>query len=270
MSSRWLQVSPTQANIFVEANPLRSSSQVSHVVPIPTAVIPTSPGKYQIFGSINRFAFEQQHSALKVHSITFGGDSVCTACNRVLRLAGFPNCGHDPACHVTLEYTNDSASIDSDFRLDIPTANAMLWPHAIPSRERPDKHSDSEHDWAWGLHELAHGKDAAKLAPRPSDKPVLICYAQGTVDVASPIPGLIEGVQIGDVVIPLGARPRGSLYLVGVHGFLAGGESMILHSISCRIQNGASHRKHCDTPPLGGNCRDTWELSRGSLLESCR
>jgi len=43
----------------------------------------------------------------------------------------------------------------------------------------------------------------------------------------------------------------------GVHGFYSGIEGEILHSISCRSKNGASHRKNCDTPPLIGNCPDT-------------
>jgi hypothetical protein len=148
-----------------------------------------------MLGPIDRFAFEQQQSTLKVHSITFGGDAVCTACNRVLRLAGFPNCGHDPACHVTLEYLHDSASIDSNFRLDIPTANAILWPHAIPSRESPDKHTDSEHDWAWVYTNLLTEK-----TPRSwrRDPPITCTHLlrQRTVDVASPTRWLIEGVPM--------------------------------------------------------------------------
>ena len=38
----------------------------------------------------------------------------------------------------------------------------------------------------------------------------------------------------------------------GVHGFCTGNEGVILHSISCRSKNGASHRKNFDTPPLEG------------------
>jgi RepB DNA-primase from phage plasmid len=66
-------------------------------------------------------------------------------------------------------------------------------------------------------------------------------------------------------VVGKGACSRG-----GVHGFYAGIEGVILHSISRRSKNGASHRENCDTPPLRGNCRDTCELSRGNLLESIR
>jgi hypothetical protein len=86
--------------------------------------------------------------------------------NRVLRWPGFRNCKHDPSNPITVKYPCDStsnpASNPGDFRLDIPAANALALPHAIPSRKHPSKHTNSEHDWAWILHELAHGKDAAK------------------------------------------------------------------------------------------------------------
>ena len=48
----------------------------------------------------------------------------------------------------------------------------------------------------------------------------------------------------------------------GVNAFCAGGEGVILHSISCRSKNGASHRKNFDTPPLEGCCRATFVARR--------
>jgi hypothetical protein len=92
----------------------------------------------------------------------------------------------------------------------------MLSPSAMPSRKRSSKHAkkhtNSEHDWAWVLHELASGKDAAKLtrtlASRRADKPNPLYYAQRTVDVASARLWLIEGVPIADVVTMLEIRRR--------------------------------------------------------------
>jgi len=66
-------------------------------------------------------------------------------------------------------------------------------------------------------------------------------------------------------VVAKGACSRG-----GVHGFYAGIEGVILDSISSRSKNGASHRKYVDTPPLGGNCGETWASSRGTFLASDR
>jgi hypothetical protein len=45
---------------------------------------------------------------------------------------------------------------------------------------------------------------------------------------------------------------------------------MIVDSISWSCKNGASHRKKFDTPPLGGNCRETCECYRGTMLASDR
>jgi hypothetical protein len=130
----------------------------------------------------------------------------------VLRLPGFLNCKYDPAYPVTVEYPGDSTWNSDDFRLDILAADALLSSPSIASRKHPDKHTNSERDWAWVLHELARGKDAGKLtrklASRRADKPNPLYYAQRTVDVASARLWLIEGVPIDDVVTMLTVRRR--------------------------------------------------------------
>ncbi|MGA7791846.1 MAG: hypothetical protein WCA19_02330, partial [Candidatus Acidiferrales bacterium] len=99
-----------------------------------------------------------------------------------------------------------------DFRLDILAADAILPYRSITSGKHPDKHTNSERDWAWILDELSHGKDAAKLTRKlaacRADKPNPLYYAQRTVDVASARLWLIEGVPIDDVVTLLEVRRR--------------------------------------------------------------
>src|SRR5216683_617786 len=229
------------ANIYVAANPLRSDSRqrtkeciagvrhlyldldtdgearltslrASEAVPPPNAILSTSLGKYQILWRVDGFTLEQQESALKLLAITFGGDHACTDCNRVLRLPGFLNCKYDPAYPVTVEYPGASTWNSDDFRLDILAADAVLSSRSITPRKHPANHSNSEHDWAWILHQLARGKDAAKLtrklASRRADKPNPLYYAQRTVDVASARLWLIEGIPIDDVVTLLEVRRR--------------------------------------------------------------
>jgi hypothetical protein len=79
-------------------------------------------------------------------------------------------------------------------------------------RKHPVNHTNSERDWTWILHELAHGKDAAKLtrilASRRADKSRPLYYAQRTVDIASARLWLIEGVPMEDVVTMLIVRRR--------------------------------------------------------------
>ena len=238
----WLaQENAAGANIHVSANPLRSASRrrtkecvasirhlyldldtdgetrlnslrASDSVPPPNAVLSTSLGKYQILWRVDGFTLEQQESALKLLAITFGGDLACTDCNRVLRLPGFLNCKYDPVYPVTVEYPGDSTWNSDDFRLDILAADAILPYRSITPRTQPANHTNSEHDWGWVLHQLARGKDAAKLtrklASRRSDKPNPLYYAQRTVDVASARLWLIEGVPMHDVVTMLEFRRR--------------------------------------------------------------
>jgi len=229
------------ANIYVAANPLRSGSRkrtkesisaVRHLyldldtdgdarlttlrssdaVPTPTGIISTSLGKYQVLWRVDGFTLEQQESALKLLTITFGGDPACTDCNRVLRLPGFLNCKYDPTWLVTVEYPGDSTWNSDDFRLDILAADAIVSSPPTTPRNHSANHTNSEHDWAWVLHELARGKDATKLtrklASRRADKPNPLYYAQRTVDVASARLWLIEGVPIDDVTTMLQVRRR--------------------------------------------------------------
>ncbi len=229
------------ANIYVAANPLRSGShkrtkeciaavrhlyldldidgeanlaslRASDTVPTPNAILSTSLGKYQVLWRVDGFTFELQESALKLLAITFGGDPACTDCNRVLRLPGFLNCKYDPAFQTTVEYPGDSTWNSDDFRLDMLAADASFSSRSITARKHPAKHTNSEHDWAWVLHQLADGKDAVKLtrklASRRSDKANPLYYAQRTVDVASARLWLIEGVPMEDVVTMLVFRRR--------------------------------------------------------------
>jgi hypothetical protein len=229
------------ANVYVAANPVRSDSRTrtkesiaavrhlyldldtdgdarlaslrtSDAVPTPNAIVSTSFGKYQVLWRVDGFTLEQQESALKLLAVTFGGDPACTDCNRVLRLPGFVNCKYDPAYPVTVEYPGESTWNSNDFRLDMLAADALLSPCSISPRKHPDKHTNSDRDWAWVLHELAEGKDAAKLtrklASRRADKPNPLYYAQRTVDVASARMWLIEGVPMDDVITMLQVRRR--------------------------------------------------------------
>ncbi|MBN9616022.1 MAG: hypothetical protein BGO25_10205 [Acidobacteriales bacterium 59-55] len=231
----------TGANIYVAANPLRPGSRkrtkesiasvrhlyididtdgdarlamlrASDAVPPPTSILSTSPSKYQVLWRVEGFDFALQEQMLKLLAIAFGGDPACTDCNRVLRIPGLLNRKYDPAHRVTVEYPDDSIWTPDDFRLDAGAVDAMLFRNAIASRKPPSKHSNSESDWAWVSHELAHGKDALKmtreLASRRSDKPNPLYYAQRTVDVASARLWLIEGIAIEDIITMLESRRR--------------------------------------------------------------
>lgn len=229
------------ANIYVAGNPLHSGSRkrtkesiasVRHLyididtdgdarlaalrasdsVPTPTAILSTSPGKYQVLWRVNGFDFERQEQALKWLAITFGGDPACTDCNRVLRIPGFLNQKYNPAHRVKVEFPCDSVWTPSDFHLDLKAAIPAFLSDSTPSRKHPQKHSNSEKDWAWVCEQLSCGKDAGKLtrelASRRSDKPKPLYYAQRTVDVASAWFWLMEGIRINDIITMLEFRRR--------------------------------------------------------------
>ncbi|MFZ0743275.1 MAG: DNA-primase RepB domain-containing protein [Terracidiphilus sp.] len=184
--------------------------RTSNTVPIPTAIVSTSPGKYQVLWRIVCIPFEQQETLLKQLAITFGGDPACTDSNRVLRLPGFLNQKYDPAHLVTVEYPTLSVSHSEDFKLVHRVPNRDSFRRPIEPLKPPGKHSHSESDWILG--ELARGKDPLKLtrtlAERRSDKPDPVYYAQRTVDVASAWLWLKDGLPIADVVTMLQVRRR--------------------------------------------------------------
>jgi hypothetical protein len=175
---------------------------------MPTGIIGTSQGKYQVLWRVEGFDFTTQEQTLKRLALAFGGDPACTDCNRVLRIPGFLNQKYSPAHRVSAEYPCDCIWNPSDFRLDI----GALPLRGIARQMQPGKHTHSEQDWAWVLDELAHGKDAAKLthtlASLRADKPNPLYYAQRTVDMASARLWLLEGAPIDDVITMLEVRRR--------------------------------------------------------------
>jgi hypothetical protein len=238
----WLAYENTNgANIYVAANPLRPGSrkrtkesiasvrhiyidvdadgeariaavQSSDLVPAPTVILSTSPGKYQALWRVDGFDLVSQEDTLKHLATAFGGDPACTDCNRVLRVPGFLNRKYDPAHLVTAEYFGDSVYKPDDFRLHIARLDSAPSERLHLTPKKPGKHSTSESDWAWVSQGLADGRDAAKLtkelASRRSDKPNPLYYAQRTVDVASARLWMLEGVPHEDIVTMLESRRR--------------------------------------------------------------
>ena len=184
----------------------------SNTVPIPTAIVSTSLGKYQVLWRVESIPLEQQESLLKLLAFTFGGDPACTDCNRVLRLPGFLNQKYTPAHVVSVEYPSESTSHSEDFKLADPMPNPDVFRVPIAPAKPTGKHSNSEQDWAWILRELASGKDPVKLTrtltERRVEKPNPVYYAQRTVDVASAWLWLRDGLPIADVVTMLQVRRR--------------------------------------------------------------
>jgi hypothetical protein len=238
----WLaQENRNDANVYVAANPLRAGSRrrtkesidsirhlyldidhdggtrlaalrASDAVPPASAILSTSPGKYQILWRVEGFDFEQQEATLKQLAIAFGGDPACTDCNRVLRIPGFFNRKYSPAHFVAVEYDSDAVSIPSDFHLSSSSATPAQPRRGMGRPLGLHKDTRSERDWAWVCTQLVEGKDAGKLthelASRRSDKPNPLYYAQRTIDVASARQWFLIGAPIDEVITMLCDRRR--------------------------------------------------------------
>ena len=231
------------ANVYVSANPLHPGSRkrtkecvasVRHLyididedgdtrlallrasdqVPAPTAIISTSPGKFQALWRVTGFDFEHQEEMLKLIAQAFGGDPACTDRNRVLRVPGFLNQKYSPAHPVAVEYPADAIYTPADFRIDDAVCSSVLPLRGNARKPSVNsihlKHSHSEDDWGWVCARLAHGQDASKLthelAARRSDKSDPLYYAQRTVDVASARLWLADGIPIDDIITMLEVR----------------------------------------------------------------
>jgi len=241
----WLQYENHHgSNIYVAANPLRSGSRkrtkeniaevrhlyldidmdgeeriaalrASDAVPVPSAILSTSPGKYQVLWRVEGFDFDQQENTLKLLALAFGGDPACTDRNRVLRMPGFRNCKYEPPHLVTVEYPSDGTYHLSDFRLEDSLLDSALALRRITRSSATSNQTHSEQDWAWAGRQLFLGEDAGKLtlalASRRSDKPNPLYYAQRTIDIASARLALAEGMAIADVIAMLDDRRSAEL-----------------------------------------------------------
>ena len=241
MASCCSQISVARAEIEAGRNPPRSvrrkrtkksSAAVRHLCPnlsadgairlaalrassaLPTQITfsSTFPGIHRYISRVDWLPIELKGSLGKPLAIDLGSYPTCTDCNWVLRLMGFANCKNDPAYHVTVEYRGDSTWDSDDFRLDILASDAILSSRTFTARKHPSNPTNPEHDWLWALHELARGKDAAKLTrkltSRRANRPNFMHYAQRTVDVTLVRLWLVESVPIDDVVTPLEGRRR--------------------------------------------------------------
>jgi len=177
---------------------------------MPTAIIVTSQGNYQLLWRVEVFDFATQEQTLKRLALAFGGDPACTDCNRVIRVPGFHNRKYEPALPVTVEYDGDSIAHLEDFPLSFGSSDAVLPLRGIARQVTNSKQTQSEQDWTWVISELTTGKDAAQLTQAlafgRADKPNPLYYAQRTVDIASARLALLAGSPIQEVIATLAAR----------------------------------------------------------------
>lgn len=164
-------------------------------VPQPTAVVNTSPGRYQVLWRIQGTETARAEDMLRRLAHHYGTDRAATDCARVLRLPGFRSRKRDAPVRL-LRYRQGPPSRLEDFPQDLPHPDAswgMRQRHSSRTGQvRPagagGDTSKSGQDWAWTREQLRRGRTAEDvkrdLAARRPDKSNPDQYASRTVDNA--------------------------------------------------------------------------------------
>ncbi|MYE05784.1 MAG: hypothetical protein F4Y04_00920 [Chloroflexi bacterium] len=164
-------------------------------IPQPTAVVNTSPGRYQVLWRIRGTETDRAEDMLRRLAHHYGTDRAATDCARVLRLPGFRSCKRDAPVRL-LRYRQGPPSGLEDFPQDLPLPDGS-WAARTGDpggrgqtgpRGAGGDTSKSGQDWAWTREQLRRGRNAeevqAELAARRPEKSNPDQYASRTVDNA--------------------------------------------------------------------------------------
>src|SRR6185312_8833756 len=155
-------------------------------MPIPHAIVNTSPGKYQIVWNADRFAENQAEWLMRRMSREFGADIAATDISRVLRLPGLNNWKREQPFMVTVQSRDGRAFTPGDF----PAFPDRDLPAKVVNRQRVPGSgiSQSEKDFAFARRELERGASPDSVQRQieafRQDKPNPTYYARVTVEAA--------------------------------------------------------------------------------------
>jgi len=164
--------------------------RLSELVPKPSYVLSTSPGKFQVIWRVEAITQEHAEKLLRAMARRFRADPAATDSTRVLRLPDFLNHKYQEKFTVTAQRLSDRVYGVHDFKLRIEYDDAPYQPpHRTPKRNRKGDLTQSEHDWAYASRALRRGDDPEEIiraiaAYRSNDKPDPEYYARHTVEKA--------------------------------------------------------------------------------------
>jgi RepB DNA-primase from phage plasmid len=171
-------------------------------VPVPSILISSSPGRYQVFWKARDLTLEQAESVNKALAHEFGGDTAATDATRVLRISGLRNWKYTQPFVVTAHQLSEKTHSLADFQLNlVPAPAPASLAAARPTRfVGQHKVTQSERDWAMVMDRLSRGgpRDVIQrdLEVLRQDKPRPGFYAQLTVDNA------IREIQLRKGLVP--------------------------------------------------------------------
>ena len=191
LEARWLYLDADQNGDAVLKR--IDDDDVAGRVPPPTAVVSTSPGRYQVLWRIEVTATDRAEDMLRRLAHHYGTDRAATDCNRVLRLPGFRSRKRGAPVQL-LRYSQGPPWRLEDFPQDLPLpeyaprdVGAGPWRKGVASASRSygGDVTKSGQDWAWTREQLKKGRKPAEveteLAGRRPDKPNPDYYARITV-----------------------------------------------------------------------------------------
>ncbi len=159
-------------------------------LPLPTHVVRSSPGRYQVLWSVPRGELDHDRAEALTRglAVRYGADTQVFDVARVLRIPGFNNWKRGGTRCAVVVSSGRVARIE-EFPTDppVPAAGAVPAPRPawLPARRVGGDRSPSGRDWARVRQRLREGADpealVTELAAARGDKPKPLAYARRTV-----------------------------------------------------------------------------------------
>lgn len=133
-------------------------------LPVPSYILNTSDGKYQIVWKLADCDPDRAEQLQRSMAAIYGADRAATDVTRVLRIPGFHNHKYDPPYRVTAEHISSAPCMIRDFNIPLPAEIHDL-SQTVERRMKAhpgcDHVSQSERDWAETLRRLEQGEHPA-------------------------------------------------------------------------------------------------------------
>ncbi len=163
----------------------------SSLVPRPSTVIASSPGKLQILWRVAGFGKQEAEDTVLGLALHFGGDASVFDCARILRLPGFRNTKYQEPFYARVVPGDRSSGIlmareFPEYRDQVRETVAEVRPRIVA----PGHHSESEREWGQVMRKLEKGEEPSRVwgwlfeQAEGRGKPHAEDYARRTVENA--------------------------------------------------------------------------------------
>ena len=139
-------------------------SRITANAPVPSYILNTSPGKYQVVWKVDGFSATSAEALQRSMALQYGTDRAATDITRVLRIPGFTNRKYDPPFLVTAQKISNRLYQPSDFRI-VERLHEQSSSVAINPAPRTSSRNDSqsERDWREVCRRIERGDNPADV-----------------------------------------------------------------------------------------------------------